>query len=370
MIVQLTPRPEDHATLGFPMTDKSKLSPITMPMIADSGCQSSIMPLRSAQSMGFDKADIIPVKLVMRGAIREDLGVTGAIVADVSTTDTSCTLRSTWQLIYVSDKIEKAFLCQKALVTLGPLPVNFPQVPAPQPRDFVSAMDAPLSSPCPCPKRGQNPPPIPSELPPGLKATKENLPDIKEWLLDYYSATTFNTCEHQPLPMMTCEPLCLFVDPNAKPVAVHKPALVPIHWREKVYQDLERDVRLGVLEKGHPNTPVTWCSRMVTTPKSDGTPRRTVDLQPHNHHAVRQTHYVSSPFHLADRIPQNTVKTVTDTWNGYHSVPIHPDDRHISQPLLHPGGDTDIKLPHRDFSPVEMAITNVLMPSSQTFQTK
>ena len=99
------------------MTDKSKLSPITMPMIADSGCQSSIMPLHSAQSMGFGKADIIPVKLVMRGAIREDLGVTGAIAADVSTTDTSGTLRSTRQLIYVSDKIEKAFLCREALVS-------------------------------------------------------------------------------------------------------------------------------------------------------------------------------------------------------------------------------------------------------------
>ena len=255
MIVQLTPRPEDHATLSFPMTDKSKLSPITIPMIVDSGC--SIMPLCSAQSMGFGKADIIPVKVVMRGAIREDLGVTGAIITDVSTTDTLRTLRSTRQFIYVSDKIEKAFLCQEALVTLGGLPVNFPQVPAPQPRDFVSAMEAPLSSPCPCPKRGQNPPPIPSELPLGLKATKENLPDIKEWLLDYYSATAFNTCEHQPLPMMTCEPLRLFVDPNAKPVAVHKPALVTIHWREKVYQDLERDVRLGILEKVHRNTPVT-----------------------------------------------------------------------------------------------------------------
>ena len=169
--------------------------------------------------------------------------------------------------------------------------------------------------------------------------------------------------------MMTCEPLRLFVDPNAKPVAVHKPTLVPIHWREKVYLDLERDVRLGVLEKVHPNTPVTWCSRMVITPKSDGTPRRTVDLQPQNRHAVRQTHHVSSPFHLAYRIPQNTVKTVTDAWNGYHSVPIHPDDRQFTTFITSwggGGGDTDIKLPHRDSSPVEMAMTNVLMPSSQT----
>ena len=77
---------------------------------------------------------------------------------------------------------------------------------------------------------------------------------------------------------MTGEPLKLFLDPDARPIAVHKPAVVPIHWQEKVHSDLERDVALGVLEKVEPNTPVTWCSRMVVTAKADGTPRRTVDL--------------------------------------------------------------------------------------------
>ncbi|VDH97838.1 Hypothetical predicted protein [Mytilus galloprovincialis] len=75
---------------------------------------------------------------------------------------------------------------------------------------------------------------------PGLKATEEHVESLKEWLLDYYGATTFNVCEHQPLPLMNCEPLQLHVDPNATPVAVHKPALVPIHWQDKVYADLER----------------------------------------------------------------------------------------------------------------------------------
>ena len=60
--------------------------------------------------------------------------------------------------------------------------------------------------------------------------------------------------------MMKCEPLQLHVDPDAKPVAIHKPALVPIHWQEKVFNDLERDVKIGVLEKVSPNTPVTWWS--------------------------------------------------------------------------------------------------------------
>ena len=44
----------------------------------------------------------MPVKLVMRGAINEDLGVIGAIVVDVSTTTTDSRVRSTRLLCYVS----------------------------------------------------------------------------------------------------------------------------------------------------------------------------------------------------------------------------------------------------------------------------
>ncbi len=80
---------------------------------------------------------------------------------------------------------------------------------------------------------------------------------LREWLLDYYGATTVNVCEHQPLPLMKGDPLKLHVDPNATPVAIHKPALVPLHWQDKVHADLERDVRIGVLEKVNPNTPTT-----------------------------------------------------------------------------------------------------------------
>ena len=69
---------------------------------------------------------------------------------------------------------------------------------------------------------------------------------------------------------------------------------------------------------------------MVVTGNSDGTPRRTVDLQPQNRHSVCQTHHVPSPFHLADPVPQGMKKTVTDAWNGYNSVPIHEEDRHFT----------------------------------------
>ena len=29
-------------------------------------------------------------------------------------------------------------------------------------------------------------------------------------------------------------------------------------------------------------------------------------------------------------MPRNTSKTVTDAWNGYHSVPLRPEDRHLT----------------------------------------
>ena len=68
---------------------------------------------------------------------------------------------------------------------------------------------------------------------------------------------------------------------------------------------------------------------MVVTSKVDGSPR-TVDLQPQNRHLILQTHHVPCPFRLADRVPQDMRKTVTYTWNGYNSVPIREEDRHIT----------------------------------------
>ena len=333
VLAELEPLPGDHAELGYPVGNAGTLRQLKLPMIADSGCQSSIIPLTSALRMGYSRNDIMPVSLSMKGAIHEDLAVEGAIIVKVSVKDATENPKTSRQMIYVSSKMEKAFLCREAMEKLGILPQYFPEIRSSltdTDQVFHAASNSEAEMKCNCPPRGKVPPQMPKALPPGMSATEQDLPKLKAWLLDYYASTTFNTCEHQTLPMMSGEPLKLYVNPDAKPVAVHRPASVPIHWQEKVYHDLERDVKLGVLEKVPPNTPVTWCSRMVVTSKSDGSPRRTVDLQPQNKHAVRQTHHVPTPFHLADRVPQNTKKTVTDAWNGYHSIPIAEEDRHIT----------------------------------------
>ena len=161
--------------------------------------------------------------------------------------------------------------------------------------------------------------------------TVQNLPLIKKYILDRYSSSAFNICEHQPLPLMKgSEPLKLHVDPSATPTAIKTPAQVPLAWHDAVRAGLERDVRLGVLERVPLNTPDTWCSRMHLTPKPDGSPRRVVDYTHLNKHAPRQTHHTQPPWSIAASIPANSVKTVLDCWHGYHSVPIAPEDRHLT----------------------------------------
>ena len=67
---------------------------------------------------------------------------------------------------------------------------------------------------------------------------------------------------------------------------------------EKVKEDLDQDVHLGIIEPIPINTPTSWCSRMVIFPKSSGEPRRTVDFKALNDASVRKTHQTKSTYAL------------------------------------------------------------------------
>lgn len=127
-----------------------------------------------------------------------------------------------------------------------------------------------LLAPCGCWARTQ--PPQLSQHPP-FKQTPQNTERAQEWIIDYYAASSFNTCPHQELPKMSgLPPLRLLTKDNVPPVAVHKPSTIPA-------QDLEDDIALGVLERVPFNTPATWCSRMHVAGKKSGEPRRVVDIR-------------------------------------------------------------------------------------------
>ena len=327
--------------------------------ITDTGAQLNMTSEDVLHRMGYRGSHLFPVSTNVSNASNNKIKISGGILLRVTATNqiTGETFR-TRQLFYVSPEVTDTYLSKDCCTQLQVIPSNFPTAGSCPPdtnsttgsvaasTDCSSKSDILTSShpsltpctntgvpsksdvACSCPRRTL--PPSDQPILP-CPATEENLPILKQYILDRFAASAFNCCEHQPLPLMQgSEPLRLFVDPAAKPVAIHTPSQVPIHWKDAVKQGLERDVRLGVIEKIPENTPSTWCSRMVITAKHDGTPRRVVDFQPVNDHAPRQTHHTETPWAIASAVPPNTRKSVLDAWHGYHSVEIDPEDRYLT----------------------------------------
>ena len=321
---------EDYIRLGRIPPTHSRST--TLPGMADTGCQSCLAGIVVINRLGLRESDLIPVKMKMNAANEDGITIIGATFLHISGTNkkTGETL-ITRQMTYVTDSSDKLFLSREACEALGIISKSFPEIgecsTSTQAPEYQNGASAPEIASCGCPIR-QPPPPPPTSLP--FPATEENVPRLRDYLLKYYSSSTFNTCEHQPLPLMEGPPLKLMIDPAAQPVAYHKPVPIPLHWQEEVKKGLDQDVRLGVIEPVPIGEPVTWCHRMVVCAKKNGKPRRTVDFQALNASATRETHHTQSPFHQARSVPHGKKKTVLDAWNGYHSVPIRPEDRHLT----------------------------------------
>ena len=182
-------------------------------------------------------------------------------------------------------------------------------------------------APCGCLLRTQvpDPPDIPFE------PTEENVPKLKQFLIDYYSTSTMKMCSHQKLPEVSGPPLHFTLKPDAVPVAVHTPATVPVHWHNEVKSQLDRDVTMGILEVVPPNEPTKWQHRMVVVRKHNGKPRRTVDMQALNKATLRSSHPLTSPYQKAMTVPAGTYKTVTDAWEGYHALPLDKESSRLTQ---------------------------------------
>ena len=125
---------------------------------------------------------------------------------------------------------------------------------------------------------------------------------------------------------------------GAEPVAIHSPIPTPHHWKVDVKKLLDMNCRLGVIEPVSADMPVSWCSRMLTTPKKNGTPRIVVDLQALNAVSKRYTHHTPSPWNLACSIPVGMLKSILDVWNAYHSVLLSRKSRDKTTFLTDLGG--------------------------------
>ena len=306
-----------------------KVRPSDVTVVADTGAQSCLWGLRDFYRCGFNDSDLLPVKRTMRAANMDEIEIMGAVFVRISGADVSGKIYTAPIMAYVSPSTEKFYLSRESLVQLGVIPEKFPMVGAAV-NSFLPMNTCAIegyNAPCGCPVRSL-PPKRPEKLP--FTASPENCEKMKAWLGDYYKSSTWNRCTHQVLAGITGPDLKLHLDPDAEPKAVHVPSKVPLHWEEQVKQQLLDDVNLNVLEPVPHGQPSKWCHRMVVTRKGDGGPRRTVDMSALNKACLRETHHVKPPSQQARSIPRNTWKSVTDAWNGFHSVRLAKEDRHLT----------------------------------------
>ena len=282
-MLTVTPIREDYADLEFPLKSRTRSS--ILPSMADTGCQSCLGGMRLLPRLGMTADDLIPVSMKMHAANCKGINILGAAILRFSVKSPYGEPRETRQITYITDNSDKLFLSREACIYLGMITARFPSVgeamspSCPQLACAGSTDETYIDTHrCGYPQR-HKPPPVPTKLP--YAAHRENRSKLPEYLLDYYSSSTFNTCEHQLLPMMQGPPLRLMVDPDAAPVANHTP--VPVHWQEEVKAGLDRDVRLVVIEPVPVGDPVAYCHRMVICAKKDGKPWRTMDAQCQRH---------------------------------------------------------------------------------------
>ena len=134
--------------------------------------------------------------MAVKGVTHSSMTVIGALFLEISSH-----VRSTKQIVYIGSEARTLILSEKALQDLGVIPVNFPSANMFHETN-VSVVDtkSPFGkSKCGCPSRGvvtalQNTIPI--------EPTPANREKLEKWILQYYSSSAFNTCEHQRIPQM------------------------------------------------------------------------------------------------------------------------------------------------------------------------
>jgi hypothetical protein len=278
---------------------------------ADSGCQTSTAGSDLLKDLNVKPEELLHTKHGILGITDSQLNVIGALTTEIRYQNAVSR-----QLLYIATNVKGVYLSETALKDLKVLPEGFPSaVSSMSTNASVRAKDP--TDECRCLPRSSAPErPVGVPFPP----TEQNKSKLKRWLIEAFASSGFNTCSHQKLCVMSGKPMDIVFKSDEEPYAVHTPIPIPRNWKERVKQEIDRDVRLGIIEPVPQGTPVKWCARMVVTPKKDGAPRRTVDLQRLKSATRRETHFTQTPFSIVSSAPKNSLKTVLDAWNGYHSL--------------------------------------------------
>ena len=287
-----------------------------MSVFPDSGASICVGGTEHLDTLSIPKSDLIPCRNTIEAVGDFKLNCRGWLPVEFSVE-----VYKTLQPLYICDDVDRIYFSKTAFKEFAILPLCFPnpmgKVVKSNP-ETVLAVDNKI---IPC----ASPPSRPKELP--YDPTPENIPKLKQYLIDQFSSSIFN--RSAPFPGMSTPSAHIYLKPNAVPYARHTPIPIPHHWKEEVKQSLDEDVKRGIIKPVVIGTPVQWCFLMAVATKKDGRSRRRVDLQRLNAQSLRETHYCQSPFQLASQLPSYTYKTVIDAVDGYHAVPFDEESRQL-----------------------------------------
>ena len=308
---------------------KGTYQPRNVTAITDSGCQTCTAGVEFMEEIGCPESYLVPTNHQIIGITDASLGIVGAVLLRIEVDG-----RVTRQMVHISKRVRGLYLSETALKELGILHNNFQQ-----PMSSASSSTTDVEELCngdclgdgdtaPCQKRTVTPN-RPETIP--FPPTSENKGKLKQYLLDVFASSAFNSCSYQTLPEISGEPMTIDMKPNARQASpAYRPIPVPFHFKEQVKKDLDRHVRMGVLEKVPQGEKVEFCSRMLTTTKSNGNPRIVVDFQPLNPLTNREVHHTPSPFNLVASLPAGKLKTVVDASDAYHTLLLSEESRKLT----------------------------------------
>ena len=236
-----------HPKVNFKLTHVKTQHTAEVSGVADTGAQSNLWGLQDFKNKGFNVKDLAPVTQRISAANNHPLYIVGAFEAHFEGKSPTGTPISCESIVYVSNSVSNFYLSYDTMKSLGIIGVAFPTIGVNLckslseirngliPSDKVTLRDKPFhlnsvehatgsgktwvgphsdaTKCCKCPPR-ENVPERPKTLP--FDPVPENIPKMKEWLLNRFASSTFNVCPHRPLQQMVGPPLEMHVDENAE----------------------------------------------------------------------------------------------------------------------------------------------------------
>ena len=296
--------------------------------LADTGCQTCTAGMDFLEHIGCPTSYLVPTNHRIKGITKAGLGIIGSVMMRFQLGN-----QVTRQMVHISNNIKGLYLSETALMELGVIHRDFPE------QEHGCTCSSCVGVPpvvCSCTDDGAEvcmerteTPSRPETIP--FEPVPENVERLEKWLLEHFASSAFNTCTHSPLQSMTGVPMkAIRKKDGTHHPKWYTPIPVAFHWKKQVKADLDRDVRLGIIERVPQGEICEWCSRMVVTPKTNGKPRRTIDFQELNNATLREVHHTPSPINLVAQILAGKKKTVLDAWNGYHSLMLDPESRDLT----------------------------------------